>query len=192
MAWVDTYLGAYISKDDSVLDVGCSSGKASFALERFGARIVGVDCSPKSLHLAQSIAVDMGSTATFVQADYNNLPFPDAHFNVAVFPQNLVECSYSEMSYLLKSIRRVLRRGGHLLLTMKDAISRQKLPQRYNVHSGEVYGEVAVPQGGTYEYPTYFWTVAFAKYIISQYLKFIDCISMDREVYLLVFAKEWD
>lgn len=188
-AWVGDHLTPYISKGDSVLDVGCSSGKASFALDQLGAKVTGIDCSRVALRLARAVALDIGSDAMFVRGDYNNLPFPDGHFDVAVFPQNIVECSYHEISNLMASIKRVLCDGGQLLLSLKDPIETQNFPKNYDLLSGEKRSKVTVPEHGTHDYPCYFWTVAFAKYIVSQHLTFVECVPMDREIYLLVFAK---
>src|SRR5512136_1125553 len=41
------------------LDLGCSSGKFTFAMEQHGARAVGLDCSGEAIAFAKEIAQDI-------------------------------------------------------------------------------------------------------------------------------------
>ena len=76
--------------------------------------------SAPNRRLARSIARDLDSGVAFVRADYNHLPFPEAHFDRAVFPQNIVECSYGEIDRLAASIRRALRPGGRFYVLLSS------------------------------------------------------------------------
>jgi ubiquinone/menaquinone biosynthesis C-methylase UbiE len=97
-----------------VLDVPCGFGRHSIPLARAGYRVVGVDRSPTLLDDARRRA---GDGPEFVQADYRELPFPDASFDAAL---NL----FTSIGYLgdeedtkaLAEIGRVLRPGARLVI----------------------------------------------------------------------------
>jgi ubiquinone/menaquinone biosynthesis C-methylase UbiE len=97
-----------------VLDVPCGFGRHSIPLARAGYRVVGVDRSPTLLDEARRRAED---GPEFVQADYRELPFPDASFDAAL---NL----FTSIGYLgdeedtkaLAEIGRVLRPGARLVI----------------------------------------------------------------------------
>jgi ubiquinone/menaquinone biosynthesis C-methylase UbiE len=98
----------------SLLDVGCGTGTllAAFAAEEPECAIAGVDLSPVMLAAA---ARRLPARARLVAADAEHLPFDDEAFDVVVSSSSfhfwpdplagLVEC------------RRVLRRGGRLVIT---------------------------------------------------------------------------
>lgn len=50
-----------ISRDDTVIDVGCGSGVLSFVAARLGARrVIGIDLSDEAIEVAKENAVDLG------------------------------------------------------------------------------------------------------------------------------------
>jgi ubiquinone/menaquinone biosynthesis C-methylase UbiE len=65
-----------------VLDVGCGTGRLSFALARDGARVWGVDASPEMLAVAEA---SRPRHVEFRRAAAERLPFRDESFDVATF-----------------------------------------------------------------------------------------------------------
>jgi SAM-dependent methyltransferase len=104
-----------LSTRNSMLDVGCGAGHLSFALAPHFCHVVATDPSPSMLVTARSAALQRGlSQVEARQASAQDLPFPDAHFD-------LVASRYSahhwrDVPLALTEIQRVLRPGGMLLM----------------------------------------------------------------------------
>jgi ubiquinone/menaquinone biosynthesis C-methylase UbiE len=99
----------------NVLDYGCGNGEFSRILALKGARVVGVDISPKLIETARVSATSMGlngSGPQFMVGDAHHTPFPDNTFDYVVGNGALhhldLEKAYAE-------IARVLKPGGKAL-----------------------------------------------------------------------------
>jgi SAM-dependent methyltransferase len=64
-----------------VLDVACGAGNATIPAARAGARVTGVDFSPELLAIARERAADALIEVEWVEADVQELPFPDSAFD---------------------------------------------------------------------------------------------------------------
>lgn len=60
-----------VKPGDCVLDVGCGGGQFSFALEKLGARAVGVDLSPDMVEACERNRVALASSARFFVCDWH-------------------------------------------------------------------------------------------------------------------------
>jgi SAM-dependent methyltransferase len=67
-----------------VLEVACGSGNATLAAARRFCQVTGVDYVPALLDRARRRAQAEGLEATFQEADAEDLPFPDASFDVVL------------------------------------------------------------------------------------------------------------
>lgn len=67
-----------------LLDVGAGTGRASIALAREGADVVGLDASAEMLRVARRAAADAGVTLELGIADAHHLPLPDRSVDGAV------------------------------------------------------------------------------------------------------------
>ena len=99
-------------RDLKALDLCCGQGNVSDALLSRGCRVVGVDFSPAMLAFARQRA----RTATFIEADAQDLPFNDAAFDLVV--SNLGVCHVPDQPRALAEVRRVLRSGGRFAMTV--------------------------------------------------------------------------
>lgn len=108
---------ANIKAGDQVLDAGCGRGGSCFWLARnIGAKATGItpvqsqisDCQigAKKLNLEQDV--------DFVLADYCNMPFDDASFDVVWACESL--CHAEDKSLFYKEAYRVLKPGGRLII----------------------------------------------------------------------------
>lgn len=195
--WMEPHLGPLILPGSSLLDIGCSSGKATFRAEELGANATGIDCSSEAIRLAREIAGDIGSSAVFVEGDYSAIPFGPSSFDIALFPKNIIECSYAEVERIGEQLEALLRPGGVLVVTMRDGLETltrdsRGQPTDFGHESGSFRDSITVPCSGTFEYPVYFWTVAFAIHVIGRCLSFESCRSIDENHYLLLFRKPAD
>jgi ubiquinone/menaquinone biosynthesis C-methylase UbiE len=106
-------LAACLPADARVLDLGCGDGsKISRLAARF--EVVGVDLSERQLQLARTAVPD----ATFVHADFATLDCPAQSFDAVTALYSIVHTPRDEHSALLGRIRRWLKPGGHLLVSM--------------------------------------------------------------------------
>ncbi|GAB3147664.1 class I SAM-dependent methyltransferase [Micromonospora sonneratiae] len=101
-----------------ILDAGCGSGLLSAALRERGAIVTGFDSSPAMVELA---ARRLGEDATLLVADLSEpLPFADGVFDDVVV--SLVLHYLEDWTAPLAELRRVLRPGGRLLLSVNHPI----------------------------------------------------------------------
>ena len=100
---------------DAVLEVGCGSGAVARALaNRLGGNpIIATDINPYMLSEACALARDKGLSEVikFEQANAEALPYPDAHFDVAVCTTVLEE---GDADRMLAELTRVARPGGRI------------------------------------------------------------------------------
>ncbi|MBN1437541.1 MAG: class I SAM-dependent methyltransferase [Sedimentisphaerales bacterium] len=187
VAWIEKHLKQHIEPGKTILDLGCGSGKQTFALEALGLQATGIDCSTVSMQKAQEVADSITSKCEFVIGDYTKLPFQPNSFDYALLPQNLIECSYAEYEQLIDNLPNVLKPNGKLFLTM-----RQDDPQHYDIITGRsLHPTVTIPNVGTFDYPTYYWSISFMHHITSKKfeLRKFDCMDQANQKYLFVYNK---
>jgi ubiquinone/menaquinone biosynthesis C-methylase UbiE len=112
--WFDEALSYASTSGLDVLDVGCGQGIDVVRYARAGARITGIDLTPRHVELARLHVAALGLEATVVQGDAERLPFPDASFDRV--SSNGVLHHTPDMPAALREIRRVLRPGGEARL----------------------------------------------------------------------------
>jgi len=96
-------------KDACVLDYGCGNGGFSMILARRGARVLGIDISPKLIEQARASATEMrrnGIAPGFLVGDALETPFRDASFDYVVGNGVLhhldLEKAFAEIARVLK------------------------------------------------------------------------------------------
>ncbi|HEY0049205.1 MAG TPA: class I SAM-dependent methyltransferase [Pyrinomonadaceae bacterium] len=67
-----------------VLDVACGSGNQSIPAARAGAEVTGVDIAPNLIEQAGEWAANENLKIRFDEGDAENLPYPDAEFDVVM------------------------------------------------------------------------------------------------------------
>lgn len=103
---------AGIRPGDRVLDVACGTGVVALTAARLGAEAVGVDLTPELVALARKNAEIMGEEGRFVEGDVEDLPFPDASFDVVVSQFGHIFGPRPDVA--TSEMLRVLRPGGTL------------------------------------------------------------------------------
>jgi SAM-dependent methyltransferase len=103
-----------IEPGTTLLDVACGSGQLALIAARRGARVTGVDIATNSILAARGRAAAEGIDARFDEGDAEDLPYPDASFD-------LVASIYGAMfaprpDRVSAELLRVCRPGGRLAM----------------------------------------------------------------------------
>jgi ubiquinone/menaquinone biosynthesis methyltransferase len=101
---------AAIGPNDRVLDLACGTGDLAARSAALGARVVGLDLTPKMLELAARRCT--GARVHWCTGDIGNLPIADGAFSVVTIGYGLR--NVPDLPAALKEIHRVLAPGGRL------------------------------------------------------------------------------
>lgn len=120
-----------------VLDIGTGTGVLPRALYKHGAQFTGIDISENQISKAK--ALSKGMPITYLVADAERLPFPDASFDTVLMCQCF---QYFDRAILFPELSRVLKPNGKaavlfmLWLPEEDPLVKQseQLVLKYNPH----------------------------------------------------------
>lgn len=95
------------------LDLATGTGDIAFALADRGARVVGLDVTPRMVELARAKCPAHREAPSFLVGDMLALPFPDGSFDVVTVGYGLR--NVPDLVAAVDEIRRVLKPGGQIL-----------------------------------------------------------------------------
>src|SRR5919199_229521 len=104
--------GLTISSETKVLDLCCGSGQATRFLVQYSQKVTGLDISPVSLERAKRNVPQ----AKYVEAIAQDMPFPDAQFDLVHTSVAMHEMKPSVLRQILKEVYRVLKPGCEFAL----------------------------------------------------------------------------
>ncbi|HEX8983372.1 MAG TPA: class I SAM-dependent methyltransferase [Ktedonobacterales bacterium] len=108
-------LDAFASATEGLIcDLGCGPGQVAGYLYERGCEVVGVDLSDAMVEEARRLHPGL----RFLQADMRQLPFEDGALGGIVAFYSLIHLPTDELPVALRELRRVLREGGSLLVTI--------------------------------------------------------------------------
>lgn len=113
----------YLKATDRILDLGCGTGRTTFALSELGYEdIIGVDLTPEMIEAAEEIKVERNSSISFQIGNAKALNFADEYFDVVIFSFNGLMSipGEAERFKALQEIYRVLKVGGLFIFTTHD------------------------------------------------------------------------
>jgi ubiquinone/menaquinone biosynthesis C-methylase UbiE len=97
-----------------LLDVACGSGNVAIAAARIGAVVTGVDIAPNLLEDGRERAKAEGVTVQFDEGDAEQMPYPDAAFDVVVSMFGAMFAPRPELA--AAELLRVCRSGGRIAM----------------------------------------------------------------------------
>ncbi len=101
-----------VQAGERVLDVACGTGNAALPAARRGARVTGLDLTPRLLEAARARARAEGLEVEWLEGDAMSLPFGDASFDVVL---STFGCMFApDQERTAAELVRVLRPGGRL------------------------------------------------------------------------------
>ncbi len=120
----------------TALDIGAGNGIASYALAKDGWQVAALEPDPSNLvgvGAIRQLASESNLPIEVVQEFGEQLPFPDAHFNV-VFARQVLHHA-RDLPQLCREICRVLKPGG-VFISARDHVisSTADLPKFLDVH----------------------------------------------------------
>jgi ubiquinone/menaquinone biosynthesis C-methylase UbiE len=99
-----------------VLEVGCGLGTDAVQFARNGARYTGVDLTPRSIELTALRFRQEKLNGRFLNADAENLPFPDDSFDLVYSHGVLHHTPNTERA--IQEVHRVLNPGGQAMIML--------------------------------------------------------------------------
>jgi demethylmenaquinone methyltransferase/2-methoxy-6-polyprenyl-1,4-benzoquinol methylase len=107
---------ATVRTGERALDLCCGTGDVSFALAKAGAEVVGLDFSAAMLSVADARTNRQSAIRNpqFLQGDAQQIPFPDASFEIVTVSYGLRNLSSWERG--LEEMWRVAKPGARLLV----------------------------------------------------------------------------
>ncbi len=97
-----------------VLDVACGTGNLAIPAARKGAQVTGVDIAPNLLRQARHRATAEDLEITFEEGDAEDLPFPEASFDVVMSMFGAMFAPDPEL--VASELARVCRHGGKIAM----------------------------------------------------------------------------
>jgi ubiquinone/menaquinone biosynthesis C-methylase UbiE len=110
---------AGLEPGDSVLDTGCGTGTLAIAAMRHvgpTGTVYGIDASPQMIARATRKGAKAGAPVVFQVAAAEQLPFPNARFDVVLSTLMLHHLPRNTRQQCAIEIRRVLKPGGRVLV----------------------------------------------------------------------------
>jgi len=97
-----------------LLDVGCGAGQLTLPAARKGIHVTGLDLAANLVQQARTKAADEGLTIQVDEGDAEDLPYPDASFDVVM---SLIGSMFAPRPELVASeMSRVCRPGGNIIM----------------------------------------------------------------------------
>ena len=123
------YLERNISKNSSVLEVGCGDGRSIFDLLPMTENITGIDHDEKAIQEISRRFIDYPSIK-FIKADVEHLPFENDSFDYVICMTSFA--NFSEKKFqILEEMKRVLKDGGQIIISV---FSQNAFPERMKVY----------------------------------------------------------
>lgn len=104
---------------ETILDLGCGSGRHTVCLAQRGFSVYGLDNSPKGIELTRQWLTEEGLWANLeLQSMTEKLRYEDAFFDAVVSVQVIHHATIATIRGIVKEIFRILKKGGVIFVTV--------------------------------------------------------------------------
>ena len=103
-------------KNKKILDLGCGTGRHTRILKRGGAKVWGIDISPKMIEIAKSEIKGVD----FKVGSVYKLPYKSNHFDIVI--AGLVIHYFKNLDKAFKEIHRVLKNNGIFIFSTDNPV----------------------------------------------------------------------
>ena len=136
----------FTDKNVEILDIGCGSGEIMEALNSYGSKTHGIDFSKEAIQICEkkNLMAKQGDLDTGIK-------FNDNKFDL-VWAGDVLEHVFDPI-YLLKEIRRVLKKNGYLFFSIPNDLH---ISKRLLTLFGESYQHSAYKKSEAYKHHTFF------------------------------------
>jgi SAM-dependent methyltransferase len=108
------------------IELGCGTGYVSAWLARRGARVVGIDNSPRQLETATRLQREHGLDFPLLLGNAEQVPYPDASFDLAISEYGAA--LWADPYAWVPEAARLLRPGGRLVLLTNGLLAYLAVP----------------------------------------------------------------
>jgi SAM-dependent methyltransferase len=112
--------------DRDAIELGCGTAYVSAWLARRGARVVGIDNSPKQLETPRRLQAEHGMDFPLLLGNAEQVPYPDASFDFAISEYGAA--LWADPYKWIPEAARLLRPGGELVFLTNGFISILAMP----------------------------------------------------------------
>ena len=138
----------HIQNNLKILEVGCGSGHFTNMIKKYypTCDVFGIDLDNNHIQFAKNESKRLNIDVNYQVADVSHLPFEDNSFDI-VFSHTLIE--HLPFADFIKEQKRVLKKGGKLVIMRVDMIKNNDKPFLYledeinKVYSGISYPKIA-------------------------------------------------
>lgn len=110
-----------------VIELGCGTAYVSAWLARRGARVTGIDNSPKQLETARQMQQRHGLTFPLLLGNAEEVPLPDASFDLAISEYGAA--IWADPYRWIPEAARLLRPGGELIFLGNGTLNMLTVPE---------------------------------------------------------------
>ena len=150
-----TVMVANLREGDQVLDIAGGTGDLSLAFSKkvgTSGRVVHTDINEAMLRVGRDRLLDKGVILPTLVCDAEQLPFPDAHFDLVSVAFGLRNMTHKDVA--LREMNRVLRPGGKLLVLEFSKVAKP-LEKPYDWYSFKILpalGRLVAGDDASYRY----------------------------------------
>ncbi len=130
------------------IELGCGTAYVSAWLARRGARVVGIDNSPRQLETARRLQAEHGLDFPLLLGNAEAVPYPDASFDLAISEYGA--CLWADPQRWIPEASRLLRPGGELTFLTNAALWILCVPETDN--EGPAGDRLLRPYFGMYRF----------------------------------------
>jgi len=154
-------------KGKKVLDLGCGTGRHTIILKKRGAKVWGLDLSPKMLEIAKTEIKGVD----FKVGTVYNLPYKSNFFDIVV--SGLVVEYFNDIDKAFKEIHRVLKKDGIFVFSITHPLLEISKHIKGRPHTFRKFGNY-FKEGRTYaHWPTFMTNILYYHRTLQSWIRAI-------------------